>query len=150
MQAREQPAIGMHHALFASDLPPFPQENEKVMGKHGITMPTAFAVLNPEQHAFAVDIPDSEARHFACAQAGSISGHQGGPVADGGDVLEELLDFGGTEHDRQFAGNTAARQGAIALERAALRGLWTGTFVPPWALRAGHANEVSARTYAGS
>ena len=34
--------------------------------------------------------------------------------------------------------------------RAARRGMWSGSFVPPWALRAGHADEVSARTYAGS
>jgi endonuclease YncB( thermonuclease family) len=34
--------------------------------------------------------------------------------------------------------------------REARRGLWAGSFVPPWALRAGHADEVSARTYAGS
>ncbi len=34
--------------------------------------------------------------------------------------------------------------------RAARRGMWSGSFVPPWALRAGHAGEVSARTYAGS
>jgi endonuclease YncB( thermonuclease family) len=33
---------------------------------------------------------------------------------------------------------------------AARHGLWAGSFVPPWALRAGHGNEVSALTYAGS
>lgn len=33
--------------------------------------------------------------------------------------------------------------------RTARRGVWAGSFVPPWALRAGHADEVSARSYAG-
>jgi endonuclease YncB( thermonuclease family) len=34
--------------------------------------------------------------------------------------------------------------------RAARRGLWAGTFVPPWAWRRGNGAEVSARGYAGA
>ncbi len=34
--------------------------------------------------------------------------------------------------------------------RAARRGLWAGSFVPPWALRRGHGQQVSAETYAGA
>ncbi len=34
--------------------------------------------------------------------------------------------------------------------RAAGRGLWAGSFVPPWALRRGHDRRVSAATYAGT
>ena len=34
--------------------------------------------------------------------------------------------------------------------RAARRGLWAGSFVPPWALRRGHGQQVSAETYPGA
>jgi endonuclease YncB( thermonuclease family) len=34
--------------------------------------------------------------------------------------------------------------------RAKRRGLWAGSFVPPWDHRKGHEDEVSAETYAGS
>ena len=34
--------------------------------------------------------------------------------------------------------------------RAARRGLWAGSFVPPWALRQGHDQRVSAETYVGA
>lgn len=34
--------------------------------------------------------------------------------------------------------------------RAARRGVWAGSFMPPWALRRGHDQRVSAETYAGA
>lgn len=34
--------------------------------------------------------------------------------------------------------------------RTARRGLWAGSFVPPWALRRGNDQRVSAETYAGA
>lgn len=34
--------------------------------------------------------------------------------------------------------------------RAARRGLWAGSFVPPWALRRGHDQRVSAENYVGA
>jgi endonuclease YncB( thermonuclease family) len=34
--------------------------------------------------------------------------------------------------------------------RSARRGLWAGSFVPPWALRQGNDQRVSAETYAGA
>lgn len=103
MHTREQPAIGMHHALSAPDLPPFPQENEQVMGEHGIAIPAAFAALNPEQHAFAVDIPDLEAGHFARAQASSIGNRQDRLVLDAGRGIQHSAHFVPAEHGRQPA-----------------------------------------------
>jgi endonuclease YncB( thermonuclease family) len=34
--------------------------------------------------------------------------------------------------------------------RAGRRGLWAGTFVPPWAWRRGNEDKVSAGSYAGA
>lgn len=90
----------MHHALLASDLPPFPQEYEQVMGEHGIATPAAFAALDPEQHAFAVDIPNLEAGHFPGAQPGTIGNGQDRLVFDAGRGIQHSAHFVPTEHGR--------------------------------------------------
>jgi hypothetical protein len=70
----EQPAIGVHYTLFAPDLPPFAQQHEQVLREHGIAMPSAFAALDPEQHALAIDIADLE--------VGNLRGAETSPVRD--------------------------------------------------------------------
>jgi hypothetical protein len=61
MHSRKQPAPGVHHALLPSDLPPLAQQGEHVRREHGVAILAAFAMLDPEQHAFAVDVADLEA-----------------------------------------------------------------------------------------
>ena len=64
------------------------------------------------------------------------------------------VDLGGWMVERGWA--LAYRRYGVAYvpheerARAARRGLWSGWFVPPWALRRGNGGEVSAGSYAGT
>ena len=72
MLTREQPALCVHHALLAPDLPPFAQQGQQICREDGIAIPATFATLDPEQHAFAVDVADLECRDLRHAQASAI------------------------------------------------------------------------------
>lgn len=50
----KQLSITMDLALPVADLPATAQEAQEVIGKHGITILSALAALDPQQHAFAV------------------------------------------------------------------------------------------------
>ena len=45
-------------------------------GEHGIPILTALALLDPQRHARAVDVPDFERDDFAGAKSGAISDRQ--------------------------------------------------------------------------
>jgi hypothetical protein len=62
MLAWKQPALGMHHALLPTDLPPLAQQGEHIRREHGVAILPAFAAFDPEQHALAVDVTDLEGR----------------------------------------------------------------------------------------
>jgi hypothetical protein len=59
-----------HHALLAPDLPPLPQQGEQVRREHGIAIPATLATLDPEQHAFAVNVGHPERRESAMRNRG--------------------------------------------------------------------------------
>src|ERR1700740_394045 len=58
--SREQPTVTMHHAPLVSDLPPLAQQDQQICREYGIAIPAALAMLDPDQHALAVDIGDLE------------------------------------------------------------------------------------------
>ena len=73
------------------------------------------------------------------------------PVAtcavDGTDLGGWLVEQGWALAFRRYGQDYVAQEEQA---RAARRGLWAGSFVPPWALRRGHDGRVSAETYAGA
>src|SRR6202023_1581692 len=54
--SRKQPTVVMHHALLVPDLPPLAQQGEQICREYSIAIPATLATLDPEQHAFAVDV----------------------------------------------------------------------------------------------
>src|SRR5580698_8524503 len=73
----KQPTVAMHHALLVPDFPPLTQQGEQIRREHGIAIPATFATLDPDQHAFAVDIGNLERRDLGHAQAGAIGNREG-------------------------------------------------------------------------
>src|SRR5580693_2446777 len=61
----EQPTVAMHHALLVPDLPPLAQQGEQICREHGIAIPATLATLDPEQHAFGVNVGHLERRDLA-------------------------------------------------------------------------------------
>jgi hypothetical protein len=57
---RKEPAVRAHDTLLPSDSPPRPQQLEQAGGQHGVAIPSAFATLDLEQHALAVDVAHLE------------------------------------------------------------------------------------------
>lgn len=47
MLTREQPPVGMHHALLSADLPPLAEEHEQILRQYGVAVPAALATLQP-------------------------------------------------------------------------------------------------------
>jgi hypothetical protein len=68
--SRKQPTVAMHHALLAPDLPPLAQQGEQIRREHGIAIPATLATLDPEQHAFAVNVGHPERRESAMRNRG--------------------------------------------------------------------------------
>ena len=46
----------VHHAASPPYLPPLAQQGEEIGRKHGVAVPATLALLDADQHAFAVDI----------------------------------------------------------------------------------------------
>src|SRR3712207_5789224 len=78
--AREQPALRQHQAAAASLAPPGAQELEQVRRQHGMAVLAALALLDPDQHARAVDVAHLERHDLGDAQSGAVGGAQRGPV----------------------------------------------------------------------
>jgi hypothetical protein len=66
--AREQPTLRPRH------LPPGPQQVEQARREHDVTVLAAFALLDADDHALAVNVGDLERDDFGGAQAGAV-GH---------------------------------------------------------------------------
>ena len=73
----------------------------------------AFALSYPDEPALRIDIADLQGHDFGDAQAGSVGGHQRGPIANGRDMLEELGYFGRAEDYRQFVWYAASRESIL-------------------------------------
>ena len=103
MLPREQPAIAVHHALIAAQLPPLAQQREQVGRQHAVALLPAFAALDLEQPPLAVDVAHLEHRHLAHAQTGTISDRQGRLVLQTGGRPQQPGDLVAAQHHWQLA-----------------------------------------------
>ena len=91
-------------------LPPRSQQSEQIGREHGIAIPAAFAALDADQHALAVDIADFERCDFSDPQACAIGNTQCGAVLDAGCRAEQSSDLVRAQHHRKLAGIGNAEQ----------------------------------------
>src|SRR3974390_3545732 len=75
---RKQPA------LRPSLPPPGAQHFEQLRREHGVPVLAALALLDPDQHAFAVEVTDLQCSHFGGPQPGPIGNAQRGLVLEPG------------------------------------------------------------------
>lgn len=94
----------MHHALLASGDPPLAQKTKQIGGQHRVAIAPTLAALNPQQHAFAVDIAHLEMRDLRNAQPCAIGNRQGRVTLEAGCCLEQAGGLVAAEDDRQIAG----------------------------------------------
>lgn len=69
----EQPAMREHHPATFALGPPYPQQLQQLRREHGVAVPAALSLLNPDQHPGIVDIVDLQVRNFRHAQPSAIS-----------------------------------------------------------------------------
>jgi len=100
---REQPTFCVHDALLTPDFPPLAQQGQQICREHGIAIPAALATLDPEQHAFAVDVADLERCNLSHAQAGTIGDRKGRLMLEAGGRVEQPRDLVPAQHDGQVA-----------------------------------------------
>lgn len=100
---REEPAVAVRHALLPPKLPPLTQKREQILRQHGVAIPPALAVLDAQQHAFAVDIGDLQHRHFRDTQAGAIGDRERRLVLEAGGDVEQPGNLVAAQHHRQLA-----------------------------------------------
>ena len=96
--AGKEPAARPRHP------PPLPQEVEQVGREHREAVLAPLALLDPDQHAGAVDVGDLEVGDLGDAQAAAVSDAEGGTVLQARRVREQERDLLGAEHDRQPLG----------------------------------------------
>jgi len=101
--SRKQPTVAMHHALSVPDLPPLAQQGQQIRREYGIAIPAAFAALDPEQHAFAVDVGHLECRNLRHSQASAIGDRQGRLMLQAGGCVEQAHDLVSAQHHGQVA-----------------------------------------------
>ena len=92
---------------------PAAQHFQQARREHGIPILPAFALSYPDEHASGIDIADLQGHDLGNAQAGSIGGHQRGPIPNGRDMLEELGYLDRAEDYRQFVRHAASRQSVL-------------------------------------
>jgi hypothetical protein len=112
--AREQPT------LRARRLPPDPQQIEQARREHDVTVLAAFALLDADDHAFAVDVGDFERDHLGGAQTGAIGHAQRRLVLQPRRGIEQPRHLFDAEHHRQLArlvNDMGMLDDLVALER---------------------------------
>ena len=72
--------------------------------QHHVAVFAAFALLDANDHAFAVDVADLERDHLGGAQTRTISHAQRGLVFEPWCCIQQARHFLRAEHDRQLAG----------------------------------------------
>ena len=75
-----------------------------------VAIPSAFALLDAEHHALAIDVADFELARFAAAQAGAVERQQQRAVIEILRPGDQLLDFVGTEDDGETESLLRIRQ----------------------------------------
>ena len=89
--AREQP-------VFRSDfLPIGAQHDEQLRRQHDVPIPMSLALLDPDQHAVAVDIGDPQLHDFRDPQAGGVGRHQRGAMLQARHRRKKTHDLVGTQ-----------------------------------------------------
>src|SRR3954462_6216815 len=81
----ERPAVILagKQPMRRSCFPPVgAQYNEELRRQHDVAVAAALALVDPDQHAAAVDIAEFQAHHFRYAQPGGIGGHQRGAMLE--------------------------------------------------------------------
>src|SRR5215471_11959775 len=61
--------------------------------EHDVAVLSAFAVLNVNHHASAIDIADLQARELGATHAGAVEGHQNGAIEGSRCSIDELCYF---------------------------------------------------------
>ena len=101
--AREQPMRG-------SRQPPIgPKDAQQLRRQHDVTVASAFALLDADNHAAAVDIGHLDAGSLGGAQARRIRCGQRGTGLEARHRLKEAHDLVGPQHHRQFARRAGIR-----------------------------------------
>ena len=72
--------------------------------QHHVPVFAAFALLDANDHAFAVDVADLERDHLGGAQTRPVGYAQRGFVLEPWRCIQEARDLLRAEHDRQLAG----------------------------------------------
>ena len=65
--AREEPFLGAIHS------PPFAQDLQQLWREHDIAIYAPFALVDSDNHSFAIDIGDFQANSFRDAQPGRVA-----------------------------------------------------------------------------
>ena len=79
-----------------------PQDGQQLRREHDVAVLAALAVLDPDQHAAAVEITDLECGDLRHPQPSTIGRGQRRSAAQPGDRLQEARDLLGAQHDRQL------------------------------------------------
>ena len=80
--------------------PPRTQNLEQLRGEHDVAVLLPFPLLDAQHHALTVDGREREVDRLRDAEPGGVARRQDRAMMGGGHMLEELDDFGGTQHDR--------------------------------------------------
>ena len=97
-------AAGKQPALRSCRLAPGAQQFEQMRRQHHVAVFTAFALLDADDHALAVDVADLQRDHLGGAQTRAISHTQCCLVLKSRCGIQEPRHLLRTEHDRQLAG----------------------------------------------
>jgi hypothetical protein len=100
---REQPTFCVHDTLLTPDFPPLAQQGQQICREHGIAIPTTLAALDPEQHAFAVDVANLERRDLGHTQASAVGDREGRLMLEAGGRVKQSQDLVPAQHHRQVA-----------------------------------------------
>src|SRR5208337_843433 len=89
MLARKQPYAG----LSSQPVPVLPQLVEQLGAEQHISISAAFAALDVNHHALAVDIADFQAREFGTPQSGGVQRHQQSAMEGRASRIDEPRNF---------------------------------------------------------
>jgi hypothetical protein len=76
--------------------PPRSQDLQQLRGEHHVTILHSLALLDPQDHALAIDGRGSKSDGLRDTQAGSVAGGQDGTVLPAGHTEKKLHDLFGT------------------------------------------------------
>src|SRR5260370_2893090 len=92
--AGKKPVLGPFHS------PPRSQDFQQLWGEHYVAILHSLALLDPQDHALAVDGGRRKSDGFGDAQAGTVAGGQDGTVVPARHASQKLDEFPGTEDHR--------------------------------------------------